>query len=76
MNVSACKPHMENVTVPRSVEKRKGSKRVYMGMPGLGLSGGKTKAAKDVVVLQRNTLNHVIRCQIFPVSLTYGVLLS
>lgn len=36
MNVSACKPHMENVTVPKSVEKRKGSKRVYMECQVLG----------------------------------------
>lgn len=43
--------------------------RVYTGRPSLGLSRGRMKAAKDMVVLQHNTPGPVVRCQIFPVAL-------
>lgn len=47
----------------------KGSKRVYTGRPSLGFSRGRMKAPKDVIVLQHNTPDPVVRCQLFLISL-------
>lgn len=54
----------------------RGSKKVYIGRPSVGLLRRKRKTAKDTVVLQPNTPDLTGRCQIFPVSLPHVMVLG